>query len=150
MRRVTSLLLFALVAAGCGNVDTTPPDASALDARDSDEDGIPDTDDLVPCAGVNLLVDNMAVDSARVYLNGEEVIASSAFPTTDVLTVSLNVAPGANSIEIEASLSQGEMLHVMVEPDDKTVRLVDETITAASALTEASYGFDVSTSCAGY
>lgn len=150
MRRVASFLLLALSAVGCGNVETTPPEDSALEARDSDGDGILDGDDLVPCAGVNLLVDNMAVDSARIFLNGEEVIASSAFPTSDVLTVSLNVAPGANSIEIEASLSQGEMLHVMVEPDDKTVRFVDETITASSALTEASYGFDVSVSCAGY
>jgi hypothetical protein len=145
MRRVASFLLLALSAVGCGNVETTPPEESALEARDSDGDGILDSQDLVPCAGVNLLVDNMAVDSARVFLNGEEVIASSAFPTSDVLTVSLNVAPGANSIEIEASLSQGEMLHVMVEPDDKTVRFVDETITASS-----SYGFDVSVSCAGY
>lgn len=150
MRRVATFLLLALSAVGCGNVDTTPAEESALEARDSDEDGILDGEDLVPCAGVRLLVDNIAVDSARLYLNGEEVIASTAFPTNDVLTVSLNVAPGANSIEIEAALTGGETLHVMVEPDDKSERWIDETITSASTLTQASYGFDVTAACAGY
>lgn len=150
MRRVATLLLLALSAVGCGNVDTTPPEESALAARDSDEDGIQDADDLVPCAGFRLLVENIAVDDARVFLNGEEVVAAAAFPTTDVVTLWLNVAPGPNSIEVEASLAQGETLHVMVEPDDKSMRFVDETMTEASSLTSAAFGFDVSVACSGY
>lgn len=150
MRRVGLLLLFAL-ASGCGNVDTTPPEAgSALPAHDADEDGISDADDLVPCAGVQLLVMNVSVDSAKVSLNGEAVVLPDAFPTSDMIQVFLNVAPGANSIEVETSLTGGETLHVIVEPADKTTRLLDELLTSGSSLTEAAYGFDVTASCSGF
>lgn len=150
MRRVGLLLLLSL-AAGCGNVDTTPADVDAtLAAHDADEDGIRDSDDLVPCAGVRLLVTNVSVDSARLSLNGETVVLPDAFPTSDVIEVFLNVAPGANSIEVESSLTGGESLHVIVEPADKTTRWLDETLTSASALTEAAFGFDATASCSGY
>lgn len=145
------LLLFLALASGCGNVDTTPPEAdSALPVHDADEDGISDADDLVPCAGVQLLVSNVSVDFAKVSLNGEAVVLPDAFPTSDMIQVFLNVASGANSIEVETSLTDGETLHVIVEPADKTTRLLDEMLTSGSSLTEAAFGFDVTASCSGF
>jgi hypothetical protein len=149
MRRV-ALLLSMVFAAGCGNVDTTPREESAAVLHDADEDGFADADDLVPCAGVVLLVANVSVDQARIELNGDAVVSTDAFPTSDMIQVFLNAAPGANSIEIETELGTGEELHVMVEPSDKSDRWLDETLTSASALTNASFGFDVTASCAGY
>ena len=150
MRRVALLLLLAL-SAGCGNVDTTPSEAGAtLPAHDADEDGISDADDLLPCAGVRLLVMNVSVEAAKLSLNGEPVVLPDAFPTSDMIEVFLNVAHGANSIEVESSLTGGESLHVIVEPADKTTRLLDEMLTSASSLTEAAFGFDVTASCAGF
>lgn len=150
MRRVGLLLLLAL-ASGCGNVDTTPPtDDGVIAAHDADEDGIADETDLVPCAGVRLLVANVSVDQATFSLNGEAVVASDAFPTGDMIEVFLNVVPGANSIEVQSALTGGEQLHVIVEPADKSGRWLDETITSASSLTEAAFGFDVNATCAGY
>lgn len=154
MVRVTSLLLALLlgsVAAGCGNVDTTPPEAAAgSPAHDADEDGIPDAEDAVPCVAVKLLVTAVGVEDAEISLNGEPVVVAEAFPTQDVISLFLDVAHGANSIEVAASLSGSEAIHVMVEPADKSTRLVDETITVASSLSAAAFGFDVSAACAGY
>lgn len=150
MRRVGFLLLLAL-SSGCGNVDTTPPTAEGIaPAHDADEDGIADADDFVPCAGVRLIVANVSVDNARLSLNGEAVVTPEAFPTGDMIEVFLNVAPGANSIEVETTLTGGEQLHVIVEPADKSGRWLDETITSGSPLTNAAFGFDVTASCAGY
>ena len=149
MRRV-GLLLLAL-ASGCGNVDTTPPtDEGVISTQDADEDGIADADDLVPCAGVRLLVDNAGVEDAQLSLNGEPVVTPDAFPTGDMVEVFLNVAPGTNSIEIESSLTGGESLHVIVEPADKSGRWLDETLTSSPSIADASFGFDVTASCAGY
>ena len=154
MVRVASLTLALLLAgatAGCGNVDTTPPEAGAPSpAVDADEDGIPDAQDAVPCVAVRLLVANVGVDDAEISLNGEPVVLAGAFPTQDVIEVFLDVANGANSIEVAATLEGYEQIHVMVEPADKSTRLVDETITSASALTSAAFGFDVSAACSGY
>lgn len=150
MRRV-GLLLLLVLSAGCGNVDTTPPtDEGVLAAQDADEDGIADADDLVPCAGVRLLVDNAGVDDARVSLNGVVVVTSEAFPTSDMIEVFLNVAPGVNSIEVESSLTGGEKIHVIVEPADKSGRWLDETLTSSPSIGDAAFGFDVTASCAGY
>lgn len=149
MRRVGFLLLLAL-SSGCGNVDTTPPTEGVLPAQDADEDGFADADDLVPCAGVRLLVANISVDDARLSLNGEAVVTPDAFPTGDMIEVFLNVAPGANSIEVESTLTGGEQLHLIVEPADKSGRWLDETITSGSLLTDAAFGFDVAAACAGY
>ena len=149
MRRVASLLLLAL-AVGCGNVDTTPPEERVASAQDADQDGFADDADFVPCAGVRLLVTSLGVDDATISLNGESIVAPAAFPTSDVIEVFLNVAQGENSIEIESALAGGEQIHVIVERDDKTTRFLDETVTSASALTDVSFGFAVTTACAGY
>lgn len=153
MRPVASLLLlFGLsgLLAACGNVDTTPPaPEGALPAPDADGDGIADADDRVPCAGIRLVIANVAVDGARVSLDGEPVVTPDAFPTADVIETFLNVAPGANSLEVESALTGAARLHLIVEPSDKSGRLLDETLTAASAPSEVAFGFTVEAACAG-
>lgn len=159
MVRVTSLLValaFSAAAAGCGNVDTSPsestdtPAAPAQPDGDADQDGIPDSEDAVPCAAFRLVVANVGVDQAEISLNGESVVLAGAFPTNDVISVFLDVAQGANSIEVATSLTGAERLHIMVESGDKTTRFVDETITSASALSAVAFGFDISVACEGY
>ena len=150
MRRVGLLLLMGALA-GCGNVDTTPPAESAGAApADADEDGIADEQDLIPCAGVQLIVTNVSVEDAALSLNGEPVIDPGAFPTVDVVQSWLNVATGMNTIEIASELGAYDELHVVVETDDKSVRFLDETLTGETALPEVAFGFEVTASCAGY
>ena len=83
-------------------------------------------------------------------LSAVRAAAGHAFPTGDMVEVFLNVAPGTNSIEIESSLTGGESLHVIVEPADKSGRWLDETLTSSPSIADASFGFDVTASCAGY
>ena len=149
MRRVALLLCFAFAAAGCGNVDTTPePVTAPIAADDADGDGFADADDHLPCAGVKLLVANVGVDGVRIAHDGAPVVYPDAFPTADVITVFLNVLPGANTIELQGVATDPEQLHLIVEPDDKSTRFLDETITRDAATpSEIAIGFTVDATC---
>lgn len=84
--------------------DAPQPDVVVSDP-DSDGDGIPDSEDNLPCVAIYLVVYNQGVTAATLSLNGTEVVSSNAFPTSDPITVFINPTSGENTLALGGQLT---------------------------------------------
>jgi hypothetical protein len=102
---------------------TVGPDGGGPTVGDTDGDGIPDEDDLIPCLGFELLVYNQGVTAASIELNGTTVVDSSAFPTTAAIRATINPAPGVNELDLGGKLtgSPQDLLSLFIVSTDGTI-----------------------------
>ena len=84
--------------------DAPGPETVVAD-NDSDGDGIPDDQDNLPCLAIHLVVYNQGVTAASLTLNGVEVVASNAFPTSEPITVFINPTSGSNELALGGQLT---------------------------------------------
>lgn len=87
-----------------GGEDTTPPGVNPT-VGDLDGDGIPDGQDNIPCKAFYVKVWNQNVSSGSVELNAVEIVATSDFPTTQVIQRFVNPTPGTNTVTFGSKLA---------------------------------------------
>ena len=131
-----------------GGNDEEPPPTSPND-YDFDGDGIPNADDLIPCLAIFLKVWNQEVTSAEVNMNGQNIVPSSWFPTTDIFVDYINASLGQNVLEMGGKVagSPEDQLHIEVW-DTNGVLYLHETIVRGNGQPESPViSFDVNADC---
>lgn len=129
---------------------TPTPEPTATPVADEDGDGIPDVDDNLPCLAIKLTVSNDGVSSASLDMNGDEVVATSSFPTTQVVERYVNPVNGANDISVAGKLagSPNDTLHLVVAAADMSATYLDETVTRnPGSPSQVSLSFVVNATC---
>jgi len=116
---------------------------------DTDGDGIPNEDDLVPCMAFYVKIWNQDVSSASVNLNAQTIVDESFFPTEEILIEFINPAPGINYVDFGGKVtgSPEDQLHTEIW-DTAGVMYLHETIVRDNGQPEeVSVSFDINVQC---
>ncbi|MFO0745035.1 MAG: hypothetical protein U1F43_05070 [Myxococcota bacterium] len=128
---------------------TSPADDSGVSDTDQDGDGIPDSEDNLPCLAIYLVVYNQGVTSASIQLNGAEVVPPNSFPTTDAVIVWLNPTTGTNTLDLAGKLGGSPSDAMSIAIMDTAGNLYFATVIVREAGPPKSYTFtfDVDVTC---
>lgn len=141
-----------------GGVDPNDPHNGGEDAPgpgtvptdwDHDGDGIPDTEDHIPCMAFYVKVWNQDVSSAEINLNAQAVVDQAFFPTDDVIVEFINPVPGVNTIDFGGKVagSPEDELHTEIWDTAGVIYLHETIIRGNGHPEEVVLTFDIDVQC---
>jgi hypothetical protein len=132
-----------------GDWDPKDPQDMPENPDDEDNDGIPDPDDNIPCAGFKLFMGNDGVSSATVWLNGEEILGTSDFPSSDIYEIVINPNSGENILELGGKLagSPSDAMDFLIQDDQGNIYLDASVVRANGTPSTESLEFVIDVSC---